>query len=289
MQPVSTRLRAALLVSALALSQAACVQTRLSIASSNVSASSSEANLPGNANDGSLSTGLNPSLQPGGNFNLSIWNLQLPSGSPRRPDTISPTRLEGGYTSQYFYTDSGDGAMTFWTPEQGVTTPNSNYPRSELREMNTDGSAANWDLTAGTHTLNATLRVVQVPKSVAIGQIKIGTPLRSGVPSSTKPTLELYYRANGDIYVGIQESPTGSQPQTFLVNVPLNTTFTYQIKSTSTTLTVTINGREFAFPLKSSFLPYGQYFKAGSYIQSTSSSATIGARVKFYALTVTHP
>ena len=33
-----------------------------------------------------------------------------------------------------------------------VTTPNSNYARSELREMNASGSAADWRL-AGTHRL----------------------------------------------------------------------------------------------------------------------------------------
>ncbi len=239
---------------------------------------------------GSCSTStLNPNVPPGSNFNLGIWQLQLPSGSPGSPTTISASSLEGGYSSQYFYTDPNDGAMTFWTPEKGVTTPNSNYPRSELREMNASGSAANWSFYAGTHTLNATLRVTKVPSSVAIGQIKIGTPLQSGVPSSTKPTLELYYRSNGNIVVGIENSPEGGQTPHVIANVPLGTKFTYQIKATSSTMTVTINGTPHAFPLNPAFLPYGQYFKAGSYIQSSSESTTIGAEVKFYALTVTHP
>jgi hypothetical protein len=235
------------------------------------------------------SGGLNPGLPPGGNFNLSIWNLQLPTGSPGSPDTINASQLEGGYTSQYFYTDGGDGAMTFWTPENGVTTPNSNYARSELREMNANGSAANWDLLAGTHTLNATVRVTRVPSSVAIGQIKLGTPIRAGAAPSTKPLLELYYRANGDLVVGIENSPAGGQTPHFLTNIPLNTTFTYQIKSTSSALTVTINGTPYSFSYLQSFHNYGQYFKAGSYIQSSSSSSTVGARVKFYALNATHP
>lgn len=233
-------------------------------------------------------TGLNPNVPPGSNFNLGIWQLQLPSGSPGSPDTISSSGLEGGYSSQYFYTDSSDGAMTFWTPEKGVTTPNSNFPRSELREMNANGTAANWRL-SGTHTLNATLRVTKVPSSVAIGQIKIGSPLESGVTTSTKPTLEMYYRSSGDIVVGIENSPDGGQTPHTIANIPLGTKFTYQIKATGSTLTVTINGVAHSWPLNPAFLPHGQYFKAGDYIQSSSSSTTIGAEVKFYALSVTHP
>lgn len=233
--------------------------------------------------------GLNPNVPPGSNFNLGIWSLQLPVGSPGSPTTISPSGLEGGYSSSYFYTDSGDGAMSFWAPEKGVTTPNSNYARSELREMNPNGSGANWDMLAGTHTLNATLRVMKVPKSVAIGQIKIGSPIRNNAPSSTKPTLELYYRANGDIVVGIENSPAGGQTAHFLTNVPLGTKFSYQIKSTPSTMTVTINGTPRSFQTASAFLNYGQYFKAGSYNQSSSDSTTVGSLVKFYSLSVTHP
>jgi hypothetical protein len=226
---------------------------------------------------------------PGKHFDLSIWQLQLPIGSPGKPDTVSAASLEGGYTSEYFHTDVNDGAMTFWAPEQGVTTPNSRYPRSELREMNPDGSAANWRFHAGTHTLDASVSVTRVPSSVAIGQIKIGAPLEAGVPPSTKPTLELYYRSNGNIVVGIEDSPAGGQTPHTIANIPLGTRFSYQIRATSSTMTVTINGTPHAFPLNPAFLPYGQYFKAGSYIQSRSDSAANGAEVKFYALSVTHP
>ena len=144
---------------------------------------------------------LDPSLPPGGNFNLSIWSLQLPIGSPGKPETIPPARLKGpsGYSNPaYFWTDSNDGSMTFWAPEKGVTTPNSRYARSELREMNANGSAADWPL-AGNHTMSADLRIPSVTRNVAVGQVHLG----SGGPS-TKPLLELYYRPNGDIHLGTQ-------------------------------------------------------------------------------------
>ncbi|MBU2667395.1 polysaccharide lyase family 7 protein [Actinoplanes bogorensis] len=228
---------------------------------------------------------LNPAVAPGGNFNLSVWSLQLPIGSPGSPETISPARLKGanGYTNpSYFWTDKNDGSMTFWAPEKGVTTPNSNYARSELREMNANGSAADWPL-AGNHTLSAELRVVSVTKNVAVGQVKLG----SG-GTSTKPLLELYYRANGDIYLGQQRSPTDGQTLHKLGNVPLGQRWTYVFNVSGNRASLTINGSTTNYTIPSSFNPYKQYFKAGSYNQSSSESTTNGAKVKFYSLTIRH-
>jgi len=231
------------------------------------------------------SSGLNPSVAPGGNFNLSVWELQEPVGSAGSPTTILPAQLAGanGFQDPYFYTDTSDGAMTFWDPEAGVTTPNSSYARSELREMNSNGSAADWAL-AGTHVMNATLRVVSVTNHVAVGQIHLGTG-----GTSTKPLLELYYYANGDIIVGIENSPDGGQTTYTVGHVAVGTKWSYTIGvSGGNTLNLTINGSTTHYAIPSSFSPYHQYFKAGSYNQSSSSSTTNGARVAFYALTVAH-
>jgi hypothetical protein len=228
---------------------------------------------------------LNPALPPGGNFNLSVWELQLPIGSPGSPTTIPPSRLagSGGYTNPaYFWSDKNDGSMTFWDPESGVTTPNSSYPRSELREMNADGSAADWPI-SGTHTLSARLRVVSVTKSVCVGQIHLGTG-----GSSTKPLLELYYHSNGDVVLGLENSPGGGQTSHTLTNVPLGTQFSYTLAITGGQIQVTVNGAEHTYPIAAGFGAYHQYFKAGDYNQSASSSTSNGAKVKFYTLTVAH-
>ncbi|MER7935807.1 MULTISPECIES: polysaccharide lyase family 7 protein [unclassified Streptomyces] len=226
-----------------------------------------------------------PGKAPGGNFDLSVWQLQEPVGSPGSPTTISSSRLQGsnGYQDAYFYTDTRDGAMTFWAPEKGVTTPNSNYARSELREMNRDGSAANWSL-GGSHRMNATLRVVSVTKNVCVGQIHLGTG-----GSSTKPLLELYYHSNGDIVLGTENSPSGGQTTRTVGHVSIGKTWTYTIAvSGGNTIDLTVNGSTTHYAIPSSFNPYKQYFKAGSYNQSSSDSTTNGARVAFYGLTVQH-
>jgi len=237
------------------------------------------------ATAGTVTSDLRTTVAPGGNFNLSVWELQEPVGSPGNPTTISSSRLQGsnGYQDSYFYTDKSDGAMTFWAPEKGVTTANSDYARSELREMNSNGTPANWAL-GGTNKLNATLRVVSVTSHVTVGQIHLGTG-----GSSTKPLLELYYYADGDIKVGIENSPSGGQTPYTVGHVAVGKTWTYMIgESGAHTLNLTINGTTTHYTIPSSFNPYKVYFKAGSYNQSSSDSTTKGARVAFYSLTVSH-
>jgi hypothetical protein len=173
--------------------------------------------------------------------------------------------------------------MTFWAPEKGVTTPNSNYARSELREMNSNGTAADWAL-SGTHKLSATLRVVSVTSHVCVGQIHLGTG-----GSSTKPLVELYYYNNGNIVVGTEDSPSGGQTTHTVGTVAIGKTWSYVLGvSGGNTINLTVNGTTTHYAIPSSFDVYKEYFKAGSYNQSSSNSTTNGARVAFYGLTVSH-
>ncbi len=233
--------------------------------------------------------GLNPGVAPGVNFDLALWELQEPVGSPGAPTTILPAALAMGFQDAYFYTDKTDGAMTFWDPENGVTTASSSYPRSELREMDASGAAANWGVT-GTNTLSATVSVVAVPDHVCIGQIHLGTAIQAGLAASTKPLLELFYYANGNLALGLESGPAGSEgTPTILTSVPLGTKLTYSIELTgSGAITITIDGKAYPFTMPASFNGYGMYFKAGDYDQSVGTDATVGATVKFHALQVSH-
>lgn len=228
---------------------------------------------------------LSTSVAPGGNFALSVWELQEPTGSPGSPNTISPSRLKGpnGYQDSYFHTDKSDGSMTFWDPENGVKTANSNFSRSELREMNSDGSTASWSL-GGTHKLSATVKVTKVPASVCVGQIHAGEG--SG---TTKPLLELYYHSNGDIVAGLEGGPGGGQTTHTVGHVALNTKWSYVIGVTGgNTLSIQVNGTTTKFTIPSAWKGYPQYFKAGDYDQTSGSDGSVGATVHFYALTVSH-
>src|ERR1700745_284561 len=108
----------------------------------------------------------NPSCAPGGNFNLSFWELQLPSGKPRHPITISSSSLKGcnGYQNdRYFFTDKGNGALVMkvpGAPPKCVTTTNSKHCRTELREVDpVTGHTISWSPLAPKNRLNATLSV----------------------------------------------------------------------------------------------------------------------------------
>jgi hypothetical protein len=237
------------------------------------------------------SSGLNPAAAPGTNFDLMLWELQEPVGTPGNPTTILPAALAAGFQDAYFYTDKTDGAMTFFDPEDGVTTANSSYPRSELREMASGTTGANWPV-AGTNTLSATVEVVDVPDHVCVGQIHIGTAIAAGLAASTKPLLELFYYANGNLALGLESGPAGTEGTPHpLTTVPLGTKFSYAIELTGAgAITITINGTAYPFTMPASFNGYGMYFKAGDYDQSADPDAgpTVGATVKLYALQVAH-
>jgi hypothetical protein len=199
-------------------------------------------------------------------INYSSWQLQEPNGA-----TISSSSLANGYSDQYFYKAS-DGSQVFYAPRTGTTTPNSNYTRTELRQNN------NWSL-SGTHTLTATVKVVSSPGTVCVGQIHIGT----GSPASTKPTCELYYRTSGEILIGVENAPSGGQTLHSITTVPMGTKWSYTIKTSGSTLTVTANGKTVSYGLNSAFKNYTHYFKAGDYNQSTGSGAS---KVQFYSISI---
>ncbi len=230
---------------------------------------------------------LNPKVAPGGNFDLSIWELQEPVGSPGAPTTFTPAQLTGpgGHQDSYFFTDPTDGSMTFWDPENGVTTANSNYPRSELREMTAGGAPANW-ATTGTHTLSATLKATVVPDHVCVGQIHLGT----GTPASTKPLLELFYHSDGSIVMAIEQTPAGgNEVETPVGKVPLGTKWSYVIGLSGNAITLVLDGGATqSFTMPAAFDQEAMYFKAGDYDQSVGTSSTVGAKVQFYALSVVH-
>ena len=234
---------------------------------------------------------LNPSVAPGGNFDMSYWELQLPIGSTGSPETISSSSLQGsnGYQDpghHYFFTESGDGAMVMKVPGSPssagcVTTSNSLHCRTELREADpSTGKANSWDPNAAINRMKATL-IVTVPDDseygTVIGQIHIDDSV------STKPVCELYYNSNGDITIGVEQTRAGGDEVfTSLGNVPVGTQFSYELEYSTNLLKVAINGVFQTLNTYSLDAPLS-YFKAGNYNQGDSPSD-----VHFFALTIQH-
>jgi hypothetical protein len=240
---------------------------------------------------------LNPNCAPGGNFDMRYWNLQLPIGNPGSPTTIQSSSLQGcgGYQNyDYFFTESGDGALVMKVPGSPdsagcVTTPNSKHCRTELREMDPNtGRSASWDPNEPVNRLFGRLSVSSTGDGTGtvIGQIHIDDTI------SSKPVAELYYSADGALTMGVgQTRAGGNQIRTPCGNVPVGQEFTYEIRYESNVLSVVING---GAPQVFSTYQLGaprSYFKAGNYLQGSTPSNVhfLEIRVQHNSTPIAHP
>ncbi len=208
---------------------------------------------------------INKNAHPGDNFNFTHWELQLPTGTPGHVDTVSNSQLEGGYESSFFFTNSADGSLGMKDPGTNcVATSNSGHCRTELREVNADGSLAHW-LPNGTNILHESLVVDNPGGSVNIGQIHLDESV------STKPVCQLFYDSSGNIEMGVEQTIAGgNEVRTFIGNVPVGTPFSYEISYSNNQLSVSLNGGVPFFLSTFSVGGLSSYFKAGAYGQTTS-------------------
>lgn len=233
-----------------------------------------------------LAAASDPSCAPGGNFDLSFWNLQLPTGSQGSPDTIKSKDLQGceGHTDSNFFTDKTNGDIILLAPGDPsstgcATTSGSDHCRTELREVEPDsGSNAAWS-PKGTNTLQVTMTVVEADDGnhgTAIGQVFAS--------KASKPLAEMYYSTDGEIVVGVKPNETGNQVVTELGNVPVGTKFDYELSYSNDILMITINGEATELDTFEWESP-ACYFKSGNYNQGKTAG---GSEVHISAITVTH-
>jgi len=118
------------------------------------------------------------STYPAQKLDLSKWKLTLPvmtPGNPSEPLNILQPQLATYQMNPWFTLAKDKTGAIFRAPVNAPTTKNSDYPRSELREM-TDGGTkeAFWPSKTGTHTLFLDQAITAVPKNkpeVVAGQI----------------------------------------------------------------------------------------------------------------------
>jgi len=100
-------------------------------------------------------------------LDLQRWKLTLPYGSAE--DESEPQEIEqpvlAGFVSEPWFRPTDDcTGVVFRAAVNAPTTSGSKYPRSELREMNPDGTKAAWSSTVGTHVLTVTEAFTNVPE-----------------------------------------------------------------------------------------------------------------------------
>ena len=103
------------------------------------------------------------------------WKVTLPTGKSGKPEEIKMPALAAYIGPHFFLNATGDGVV-FVAPTDGVTTPNSKNPRSELREMEANGAImASWSSSVGAHSMEVELTIDEVPQGnkphVVVAQI----------------------------------------------------------------------------------------------------------------------
>lgn len=215
------------------------------------------------------------------------WNLGV--GYPTGHIDIGQSQLVGGFVdSPYFALNSGSTGVVFWTPMNGGrTSTNTKYPRTELRELKSDGvTKASWSGTSGHHRMQGKTKVTHyapVKCEMVAAQIH----------DAVSDALQIHVDAS---------SATGSQTWNLKINgsgvgsvasgVSLGQEVAWDIDLNNGSLTVKINGTTQYGPTNAGIASSGCYFKVGSYPQQNSqdqsNSPTDYASVELRDLVTTH-
>jgi poly(beta-D-mannuronate) lyase len=171
--------------------------------------------------------------------------------------------------------DTRDGVV-FTANAGGVTTKNSGYPRSELREMN-GSEKASWSNTNGTHTLRLRQAVTELPAvkpQVVTAQIH----------DAEDDVIEV--RVEGEQL--LVEYDDGDSVVTLDPGYVLGTPYDLEIIAAGGRIRVSYNGAQKADIIKSGS---GWYFKTGTYVQSnllSGEAADAVGQVVLHSLDVRH-
>jgi hypothetical protein len=230
--------------------------------------------------DGTLVPAADAAPAPKATVSISGWNLTLPIDSSGCQCGDAEQKSPAAVTSPWL-SRSSSGALVFWAPTKGATTPNSAHPRTEL--VSTGSFSGD---SSSTHTLKATLSIQQLPPAddIVIGQI------HGGGSSSSIPLLLLHY-TSGSLTVWVRPQPGTSSTKvaTLLTGVPLNSSFSYSISETGASMKVSVTygsaTKSTTIALGSGFDGMTLRFQAGDYQQSDANdSSTEGGRLTISAL-----
>lgn len=218
-------------------------------------------------------------------LDLTNWKITLPIGSSS-PTEIKQPQLNAYTIDPWFKVNTACNGIQFRAhTSASVTTANSSYPRSELREMINNGLAnAAWSNTSGSHTMFIEEAITAVPKGkkhVVAGQIHDG--------SSDVIVIRLEFPK---LFVDIG----GTEGTILDPAYTLGKKFTVKFVAAAGKINIYYNGSLTASHTITKSIT-NSYFKAGAYTQSNCSreqaAGTVCAEdnygeVIIYNLSVTH-
>lgn len=255
-------------------------------------------------------------------INFSNWKVTLPVDEDNngRPDEYQPDELVNfGYQTlepiqPYMYDDVEDSSIVFYTfPE--VSTTNSSYSRTELRELiNPSNSRENWTLQVGGEMVGK-LKLVDVSENNSSsddyhkvivmqihGIISEEDMDTYGFSSNNGPPLIKIYWKDGYVWChkkSLEDESTSGDDLYDVYNgtwtdIKVNLgyvgfdAFDFRITATDARIEIQLNEDEpYVYEdISLDKWPFENYFKAGNYLTTTDADAF--SYVKYYNLSVTH-
>ena len=203
---------------------------------------------------------------------LSRFKLQLPINSDNAGniDEILQPQLSAGYTSEFHRPTSDGRGFRLRVPVTGARTSGSQFPRTEYRELNADGTNAGWTPADGkTRTFACVYRVLHLPAQ---------DPQTTLFQIHNVDTEVVTIRADaGSIRIRKNGSSLTPYP---IPTYGMGTDFTANVRVTGgagATVRIQINGvtaHEFPFT-DLNIGPTGVfYFKAGNYLQANPTTVS---------------
>lgn len=255
-------------------------------------------------------------------IDFSNWKVTLPvdANNNGSPDEYKPNELmnyayqNNSAIKPFMYDDTDDQSLVFYTYPD-VSTTNSSYSRTELRELiNPNNSKENWSLKEG-GIMKGKLKVESITEDsqssnkyhrVIVmqihGIISEEDMAKHGFSSNNGPQLLKMYWKDGELWAHKKSLKDESTSGDDLLETSSATwtdikynfgavgfeTFELEIIASDARLEVILNNdkRHVFQDVSLDKWPYENYFKAGNYL--VSKEQTSKSYIKYYELEVTH-
>jgi hypothetical protein len=237
--------------------------------SDRTSSQTSESKEPRNTGD----------LLPSTILDLKNWKLTLPIDTDDSgvAHEIEQPQLQTFRDRNYFYANDTRDGVVFRAYADGITTKNSKYPRSELREMTDNGSEnANWTPSRGVHTMTVRQAITHRPDEK--------DELVAAQIHDTSDDVVMVRLEGNRLFVESGGKNIGDLD----ANYVLGTVYTVTITVKDNMVYISYND---VLKVTHAVSGTGYYFKAGCYTQTNLSRgdpATSYGEVVIYKLEVTH-
>jgi hypothetical protein len=216
-------------------------------------------------------------LLPSQIINLTLWVLTLPIGKIENPTEVEGVSLLKYRNSKYFTVKSS--AVVFIAPVKGVSTENSNYPRTELRELYDANTQASWNMSQGIHIMHLKGSVTVLPttvKKTVVAQIHGGDDdiVQFRCWTNSRGTVFDAFH-NGMIYGTLDN------------NYTLGKTYSLKVVATNSSISIFYNDMN-NVALRIPSINDACYFKVGVYPQYYNKTSTEYSEARLHSLNVTH-